>query len=371
MAHAKRFPNRLFGVLAPSTASPTHQVARRPEAGLASDGLASLRVGQMLSVRIDGLGPDGQGLGRYGDTALLVPGGLPSELLRVRLRRKASRHLEADLIEVDERSVDRRRPPCILAGVCGGCSLQHYEDGAQAEFKTNQVAQTIRRIGQLAVPVASTLTATSSLGYRNRALIPLERTKDGVLRAGHYRRGSHRIVNMNRCPVLDPRIDALIRPLKIDLEVSGLPIDVNLTGSNGLRHLALRVGHHTGEVLVTLVSSHDQLPGLEELAKRWQDRWPHVVGVGLNIQPRPNNVVMGPHTHVVRGRDWLLERFADVELRITADTFFQVSARARGHTRTHARTHEHTLTTHTHPHSQHTHTHARARARTHTRRFSR
>jgi hypothetical protein len=157
--------------------------------------------------------------------------------------------------------------------------------------------------------------------------------------------------------------------------VSGLPIDVNLTGSNGLRHLALRVGHHTGEVLVTLVSSHDQLPGLEELAKRWQDRWPHVVGVGLNIQPRPNNVVMGPHTHVVRGRDWLLERFADVELRITADTFFQVSARARGHTRTHvrpparthARTHARTNThsQHTRTHTHNTHTRARAHARTH------
>jgi 23S rRNA (uracil1939-C5)-methyltransferase len=145
------------------------------------------------------------------------------------------------------------------------------------------------------------------------------------LRAGYYRRGSHRIVNMNRCPVLDPRIDALIEPIKADLEASGWPVDVNLSGSGGLRHLGLRVGHHSGEVLITLVSSHMKLPGLEAMAERWQQRWPEVVGVNLNLQPKPNNVVMGPETHQICGRSWLMERFGGLEMRIAADTFFQVN----------------------------------------------
>lgn len=282
-------------------------------------------IGEVLQLQIEGLGHDGQGVGRWRDVALFVPGALPGETVSVRVRRLAKRHLEGDLIGVETPSAQRIRPACILAERCGGCSLQHCSASAQAALKTDQVVQALRRIGQLDGAVDPIWNAEASLGYRNRALIPLERTPEGVLRAGYYRRGSHRIVNMNRCPVLDPRIDALIEPLKADLENSGWPVDVNLSAAGGLRHLALRVGHHSGEVLITLVSSHDRLPGLTAMAERWQARWPQVVGVGLNIQPRATNVVLGPHTQTLAGRPWLQERFAGLDLQIGADTFFQVN----------------------------------------------
>ena len=284
-------------------------------------------LGQILTVAIDGLGHEGQGVGRWQDAAVFVPGALPGESVRVRVRRLARRHLEADLVGVEAPSPERIRPACILAERCGGCSLQHCDGGAQDRFKTDQVLQALRRIGQLdpGERLQPIWSAPERLGYRNRALIPLERTDDGVLRAGYYRRGSHRIVNMNRCPVLDPRIDDLIAPIKEDLDASGWPVDVNLSAAGGLRHLALRVGHHTGDVLITLVSSHAQLPGIEDQAQAWMQRWPAVVGVGLNIQPRASNVVLGPQTHCVQGRSWLRERFAGLDLQIGADTFFQVN----------------------------------------------
>jgi 23S rRNA (uracil1939-C5)-methyltransferase len=282
-------------------------------------------IGQVLDLQIEGLGHDGQGVGRWQDVALFVPGALPGETVRVRVRRLAKRHLEADLIGVERSSAQRIRPACILAERCGGCSLQHCSPAAQDHLKTDQVLQALRRIGQLDTVVEPIWSAATALGYRNRALIPLERSVDGVLRAGYYRRGSHRIVNMNRCPVLDPRIDTLIEPIKADLEATGWPVDVNLSHAGGLRHLALRVGHHSGEVLITLVSSHDRLPGLEALAARWRERWPQLVGVGLNLQPRASNVVLGPETRTISGRSWLRERFAGLDLQIGADTFFQVN----------------------------------------------
>jgi 23S rRNA (uracil1939-C5)-methyltransferase len=136
----------------------------------------------------------------------------------VRVRRLAKRHLEADLVGVERSSPDRQKPPCILADRCGGCTLQHATDAAQASWKQDLVVQALRRIGHLEVAVDPIWPAANGLGYRNRALIPLERTDAGVLRAGYYRRGSHKIVNMSRCPVLDPRIDALVAPIKADLE---------------------------------------------------------------------------------------------------------------------------------------------------------
>ena len=286
--------------------------------------MGELAVGHRCEVLINDLSHDGQGIGRSGEAVVFVPGALPGERVRARLVRKARRHWLSQLDEILETSPHRRREPCILASKCGGCSLQHLAPEAQVEWKRTSVVNALGRIGGLSQAVEPVLAPPDALGYRNRAIIPLERLDDSTVRCGYYRRGSHRIVSLNHCPVLDPRIDALVQPIKADLAATDWPIDRDCHGSGGLRHLALRVGRHTGEVLITLISSHDRLPGLQELADRWMQRWPEVVGVTLNLQPKANNVLMGPDTRVIAGQRSIRERFGAHELEIATDTFFQV-----------------------------------------------
>ncbi len=286
--------------------------------------MGELTTGQRCEVLINDLGQEGQGIGRCAEAVVFVPGALPGERVIARLVKKARRHWFSQLQEVLEPSPHRRRESCILANTCGGCSLQHLDPQAQAMWKGEALRNALQRIGGLDHPVQPVLTAAESLGYRNRAIIPLERLDDGTVRCGYYRRGSHRIVNLNHCPVLDPRIDGLIQPIKADLAATDWPIDRDCHGSGGLRHLALRVGSHTDQVLIGLISSHAQLPGLEALAQRWLERWPQVVGVTLNLQPKANNVLMGPDTRLLAGVGSIRERFAGLELEIATDTFFQV-----------------------------------------------
>jgi 23S rRNA (uracil1939-C5)-methyltransferase len=294
-----------------------------------SQQLQPLAEGQQLQGIVSGLSHDGQAVVRHDGQVLFVPGGLPGETLRLRLGHRSRSHWSADLLAVLEPAPERRRPPCILAERCGGCSVQHLEQPAQQRWKRQKLIDALQRIARLghdcSALVAPTLAAGDGLGYRNRAVLPLERRADGTIKAGYYRPGSHQIVNLNHCPVLDPRLDALIEPLKADLEASDWPVDRHLRSGGGLRHLALRLGFHSGELLITLVSSHRQLPGIEELAGRWLQRWPQLVGVCLNIQNQPSNTLLGPTTVVVAGRDWLQERFAGLELQVGADCFFQVN----------------------------------------------
>jgi 23S rRNA (uracil1939-C5)-methyltransferase len=286
-------------------------------------------AGQELQAVVCGLSHDGQAVVRCDGQVVFVPGALPGERVKLRLQHRSRRHWTAELLALEQGSSERRRPPCILADRCGGCSVQHLEEGAQRRWKRQKVIDALQRIGRLGEDleqrVAPTLAAAVSFGYRNRAVLPLERRPDGTLRAGYYRPGSHRIVNLNHCPVLDPRLDALIAPLKEDLEGSGWAVDRHLQAEGGLRHLALRLGAHTGELLVTLVSSHPRLSGLEAMAGRWLERWDRLVGVCLNLQDQPTNTLLGPSTSVVAGRGWLQERFAGLELRVGAETFFQVN----------------------------------------------
>ncbi|MFM7676574.1 MAG: 23S rRNA (uracil(1939)-C(5))-methyltransferase RlmD [Synechococcus sp.] len=282
-------------------------------------------MGQTLRLEAVDLGLAGEGIARQDGAVVFVPGLLPGEAAEVRIEHRARRSYRGRVLELLTPSPERRRPPCILAERCGGCTLQHLGDAAQAAWKARQVREVLRRIGGVAAEPRPILAAADPLGYRNKALLPLQRQPDGRLRAGYYRPGSHRIVNLNHCPVLDPRLDELIEPLKADLEASGWPADPDLAGEPGLRHLGLRLGHHSGEVLLLLVAAHDELAGLETLARRWMERWPQVVGVALNLQPERTNRVLGPTTYPLQGREFLEERFAGVRLRIGADTFFQVN----------------------------------------------
>jgi len=280
-----------------------------------------------MEVAITDLDRQGRGIARLDGQVLFVDGGLPGDRAQVRLQPRRRGQLTAQLQQLLEPSPQRRRPPCILADNCGGCSLQAFSPEGEQHWKQELVQQTLRRIGGLEPPLEPLLFSGDELGYRNRAIIPLERDESGRLRAGFYRRGSHRIVNMNHCPVLDPRLDALIAPLKADLEASLWPVDRHGSEAGGLRHLALRVGQHTGELLITLIATADDLEGLEAQAEVWMQRWPRLVGVTLNLQPLASNLLFGPVSRTLAGRDWLHEGFAGLTLQISPDTFFQVHTR--------------------------------------------
>ncbi|MEB3243987.1 MAG: 23S rRNA (uracil(1939)-C(5))-methyltransferase RlmD [Cyanobacteriota bacterium] len=288
----------------------------------------------LLTLTVDDLTREGQGLGRHQGQVILVDGALPGDLVQVRLIHRGRRHAVGQLLRLLTPSPERRRPPCILADHCGGCTLQHLSDQGQQHWKHTSVAETLRRLGGITTPIQPLWAAPQGLGYRNRAVIPLERDPHGKLRAGYYRRGSHQIVNLNRCPVLDPRLDAMIQPLKADLDATAWPVDRHAGAADpgaGLRHLALRIGRRSGERLLTLIASHSDLPGIEDLAQRWLARWPELVGVTLNLQPEPGNRLFGAHTITIQGRPWLNEPFAGVQLHIGADTFFQVYSEQAEH----------------------------------------
>ena len=282
-------------------------------------------AGQIITVLGSDLNHQGLGLARWQGWVVIVPQLLPGEEAQVQLLQRKKSQWFARHLKTLVAAPGARKSPCILAKDCGGCSLQHFEDSLQAEWKRTRLEQTLRRIGGLDIQSPAPINSDCAhLGYRNRALIPLLRRED-QLRLGYYRRGSHRIVNLNRCPVLDPRIDALIKPLKQDLEASGWPADADLHGEPGLRHLGLRVGVRTGELLITLVSATAELNGVKTLAEEWMNRWPALAGVTLNLQPRRSNTVLGAITHTLAGRDCISERFCDLQLLLGTTTFFQVN----------------------------------------------
>ena len=292
-----------------------------------------MKQGSLLEVTITDLNTSGEGVGRINGQVIFVPDTVTGDRALVRVTRVKSKYAEGKLQQILTPSSDRIRPRCIVADKCGGCQWQHINWEYQLATKQQQVRQSLRRIGSLPeISVQPTLHATEDLHYRNKATYPLGISPTGNLQAGYYRKNSHKIVNLNQCPVQDSRLNPLLKEIKQDIQKQGWAIyDETRTNNNNqpqFRHLSLRIGHHTGEILLTLVATDQRIPGITEQAQIWSKRYPQLVGVCLNINPDQTNIIFGHQTQTIVGKPYLTEIFGGLEFRILSDTFFQVNTAA-------------------------------------------
>lgn len=282
--------------------------------------------GQILEVAIEDLTDTGDGVGRSHDRVVFVPDTVPGDRALVRLVRVKRQYARGKLHELLEASPHRQRPHCIVADKCGGCQWQQIHYDYQLQAKYHQVTQILTRIGGLSdPPVDPLLISSEELGYRNKVTYPFARSSQGRVQAGYYQKGSHKLVNLNQCPVQDSRLDPLLAQVKQDIETRGWSIYNEAENQGKLRHLSLRIGRRTGEILLTLVSRSQKQSGLEEQATQWMERYPELVGVCLNINSDRTNRILGSQTHCIAGRPYLHEQFGDLTFQLRSDTFFQVN----------------------------------------------
>lgn len=306
-----------------------------------------LREGDRVTVVIGGLADSGDGVGRPDGEggaggegpgpAVFVPGSAPGDRLRVRVVRSKARWAAGAIEEVLVPGADRVQPACPEAHRCGSCQWQHLSIAGQLAEKKRIVVAALQRLGgfgDAASLVRDVAASPQALGYRNKVACPLG-GRAGAVRAGYFEKGSHRLVDLDGCPLQDPRLNPLLAAIKADISARRWPIYDErrpiVSQPGALRMLGLRVGRRTGEILVTLVATgraRGNLRGLEEQAREWRCRWPSVVGVCLNLNPRAGNTLLGPRTSVTDGSGHLVEVFGELRLRVRPDTFFQVNTEA-------------------------------------------
>lgn len=279
--------------------------------------------GQLVELTIADLSHSGDGVGRWGERVVFVPDTVPGDRVQVRLVRVKPQYAHGKLQQILTASPHRIRPGCIVADKCGGCQWQPVDYPYQLAAKREQVVQALERIGGLHPPVDLVLAADSSLGYRNKATYPLASSKSQV-QAGYYQKATHHLINLNQCPVQDPRLNPLLAQVKHDIQRRGWRVYDEQQHKGEVRHLSLRIGRRTGEVLLTLVVRHWNLPAIDEQAQEWLTRYPDLVGVSLNYNRERTNAIFGSETRCVAGQPCLREEFAGLQFQIRPDTFFQV-----------------------------------------------
>jgi 23S rRNA (uracil1939-C5)-methyltransferase len=283
------------------------------------------RQGEIIELEISDLSDTGDGVGRFDQRVVFVPDTVVGDRILARLIHVKPKYAHATLKQILLPSPHRIRPSCIVADKCGGCQWQHIDYNYQLQAKQNQVIQALERIGGFNnPPVDPVLTTPSFFGYRNKVTYPLGISATGQVQAGYYQKGSHQLINLNQCPIQDQRLNPLLAEIKQDIQNRGWSIYNEKIHQGEIRHLSLRIGRNTGEMLLTLVVKNGKLPGLETQAEEWLQHYPLLVGILLNRNSDRTNVIFGKETTCIAGSPYLREKFADLEFQVRPDTFFQV-----------------------------------------------
>ena len=262
---------------------------------------------------------NGQAVGRADGLVVFCFGPLPQERARIRIAEVKQRYAVAHLIRLVSESPHRAVPFCPVFGACGGCQLQHLEYAAQLLWKSEAVRQTLARIGDLGnVQVAATIGMAEPRAYRNKmALVVDRRAKPPAL--GFYKQRSHDVVAIDRCPVVAPKLDDLLRRLadaRAEPAVEALLREA--------RHLVARSATAAGETVLTVTSERPSSAAAAAAAKLVADI-PGLSGVENSFQLPSANAIFGRKRQLLAGRAEIDEAIAGVRYRINPRSFFQIN----------------------------------------------
>ncbi|WNR45099.1 23S rRNA (uracil(1939)-C(5))-methyltransferase RlmD [Paenibacillus roseipurpureus] len=284
-----------------------------------------VKIGQQVEAEIVGISHDGEGVGRANGFTLFVAGALPGERALVRVEHLKKQYGYAALVELLETSPDRVAPDCLIYEECGGCQLQHLSYEAQLRVKRQQVVDNLVRIGKLEnIIVHPTLGMADPWRYRNKAQVPFGEERGGLI-GGFYAQGSHRIIDMEACLIQHEANDEVVARVKEIGSRLGIRAYREETGTGLLRHVVVKVGFRTGEIMVVLVTNGADIPRVDEWVAGIREALPAVKSICHNINVRQTNVIFGDETRVLWGSEVIYDYIGDVKFAISARSFFQVN----------------------------------------------
>ncbi len=278
-----------------------------------------------IQVIFEDLTHDGSGVAKVDGYPLFVPNALPGETGKVKVIKTQKGYGFGRLMEIENESPDRVEPPCPIFKWCGGCSIQHLSYDAQLQAKHKQVNDVMERIGKLKdVPVHPVLGMEEPWRYRNKVQVPVGR-REGHLVTGFYQKRSHEIIPMESCIIQNETNDKIVQIVKEICDQFGIPAYDEKNHKGTLRHIMVRYGKASGDIMVVLVTRSHKLQNRDQIVDAIVNKVEGLTSLIQNIQPEKSNVILGAQSNVLWGEEFIHDTIGDVKFAISARSFYQVN----------------------------------------------
>ncbi|MFC0273187.1 23S rRNA (uracil(1939)-C(5))-methyltransferase RlmD [Metabacillus herbersteinensis] len=288
---------------------------------------APINKNEYYDVTFEDLTHEGAGVAKIDGFPIFVPDALPTEKGKIKIVNVKKGFAFGRLIELHEESKDRTNAPCPIYKQCGGCQLQHLSYQGQLDFKQKQVREVLARIGKLdmeRVKVHPTLGMNDPWNYRNKAQVPVGEREGGLV-AGFYQQRSHEIIDMEKCLIQQSENDNIVQAAKEICQKYGVKAYNEPKHNGWLRHIMVRYGIITKEVMIVFVTKTDDFPHKSSIIAELTEKFPTIKSVVQNINPKRTNVIFGDQTKVLWGEEYIYDYIGDIKFAISARSFYQVN----------------------------------------------
>lgn len=284
-----------------------------------------MKKDDMIILKIEDMGVDGEGIGKLEGFTFFVKDAVIGDTVEAKVMKMKKNYGYARLMQVVEPSPVRCAPRCAFARQCGGCQLQAMDYEAQLDFKAKKVQNNLVRIGGFSdIPKPEIMGMEDPWRYRNKAQFPFGTDKEGRVMTGFYAARTHSIIPCTECWLGVEENKVILEKILAHMEQYRIPAYDEKSGKGVLRHVLIRKGFTTGELMVCLILNGRKFKGLDVLVDSLREI-PGMTSITINVNTKNTNVIMGTEMISVWGQDYITDYIGNVQYQISPLSFYQVN----------------------------------------------
>lgn len=281
----------------------------------------------LLTVTIEDMGHDGEGIGKVDGYTVFVKDTVIGDKVQAKIMKAKKNYGYARLVEIMEPSKDRVEPRCAYARQCGGCQIQALSYEKQLAYKQQKIENNLIRIGGFQkeeIPMQPIIGMEDPYHYRNKAQFPVGCDKEGHLIAGFYAGRTHSIISNRKCYLGVEVNEQILNLVLAHMEAYDIPAYDETTGKGLVRHVLIRYGFQSKEIMVCLVVNGSRIPGAEDLIEKLREI-PGMTSISLNINREKTNVILGRKGKLLWGQEYITDTIGPIAYQISPQSFYQVN----------------------------------------------
>lgn len=270
-------------------------------------------------------GMEGEGIAKIDDFVIFVPGAIKGEKIKILIVKVLKSHAYGKVLEILEKSEYREEEDCSTYKRCGGCNLRHIQYEETLNIKQRNVQNLVNKtFNDANIKVEKTIGMGNPYNYRNKAQYPVGLDKTGEPIIGVFAQRTHEIIPMQKCLIQNIVSEKIAFAIYKFIKEKNIPAYNETTGEGLLRHIVIKVGLRTHEIMCILVINGKKMPYETELTEMLVKEY-NVKTVVKNINTKNTNVILGNENIVIHGDGYIYDILGDYTFKISPMSFYQVN----------------------------------------------
>lgn len=284
-----------------------------------------LEKNAVYQAEITGMTSDGNGVAKINGCAVFVPETAPGDRLNVKIVKVLKNYSYGIIEQLLTPSAVRTENDCDVFRQCGGCCYRHINYQEELRIKEQQVKDAMERLGGIQAPFDPIAGSAVQEEYRNKAQFPIGINEHGKAVIGYYASRSHRLIRAEHCKLVPEMMNRIARDVVRFINKYKGKVYDEKTGTGTFRHIYLRRGETTGEIMLCIVSAQKMIPKQALFVSFMTERFPEIKTIILNYNSEKTNVILGRESTVLHGDGYIRDTICGVAVRISHQAFYQVN----------------------------------------------